>query len=38
MLVMVYFDKEFDDILTSSFLQSEDSFSGLLRICYKYTN
>lgn len=38
MLVMVYFDKEFDDILTSSFLLSEDSFCGLLRVCYKYTN
>jgi hypothetical protein len=35
---MLYFDKEFYEILTSSFLLSKDSRSGLLRVCYKYIN
>lgn len=37
-LMMVYFDKEFREILTSSVVLSEDSLSRLLRVCYKYIN
>lgn len=36
--MMVYFDKEFCEILTSSVVLSEDSLSRLLRVYYKYIN